>query len=729
METHARRPIVMRRTHHENPISVISMAANALLVALVISALYFARDVFIPLTLGTMLAFLLGPLADRLERYGLGRVPTVLVIAFVAFTVLGGLLWVIGREATNLASDIPEYQTEIVNKIENFTSMGSTTTRGITRLMKAMSDAVRNRRPSSDTDSESKPEALSSSDRASPVDDLDKESAQSVANEDPSQSEPLGSATNPLHTVPVNSGQSPLETVFTGMFAVFGPLTNFGLVIVFTIFMLVSRDDLRDRMIRILSGGRFIVTTRAIDEASRRISRYIVAQTIVNSIYGVCIGAGLWLIGVTLGDGKGFPNFALWGLLCTVLRFVPYLGPIIAGAFPVILSLIVFPGFEVFAATALLFVAIELLSNNVIEPWLYGSSTGMSAMAIILGAVFWTWMWGPVGLLLATPITASLVVLGKYVPQLRPLTVLLGDKSPLPAFASFYQRLLADDRERAAKILEEAVHDNGIENAGDDVIMAAIRRVRRDRSQEELTGPREHLLMQQITEMIDDVLATHCHRSAGDPEAQSQSTPTTEHSEDGAASSQISNSIKGDALKSNAIDNEHVTEDGIDCEKRIELATQDVRISKHKGQDAQPAHCSVIGCAAHHESEEPALKLLAYSLGAENIEMQWSGTRTLPSDVEEWIEKSSPKVIVIAIVPPGGFTQAHYMCERLHERLPDSHIIVAYFGKTRHYDKLLVRFRKVGASYFTTSLEQTRIQVKQMLEEGPKQFRFALAAH
>ena len=688
----------------ESPFAVISFAANVLIVGAVVAGLYIAQDVFIPLTLATMLAFLLAPLADRLESRGLGRIPAVLVIAVVAFSIISGFLWVVGREATKLAGNIPQYQVEIVRKVEDFSSMSSTTSKRMMQLVGAVSGAL-----SGVPESAAEAEKLLPPEPAAPVDDLDAESSAVVAQESADESadenaEP-GSKKNPLHVVTVGDRgdtAGTAGTIFGALLALLGPLTNVGLVFVFTIFMLLSRDDLRDRLIRVLSGGRYIITTKAIDEASRRISRYILAQTIVNSLYGLCIGFGLWVIGVTLGGGQGFPNYALWGLLCTVLRFVPYVGPIIAGSFPVVMSLIVFPGFVVFAATSLLFVCIELASNNVVEPWLYGSSTGMSPMAVILAAVFWTWMWGPVGLLLATPLTASLVVLGKYVPQLRPLTVLLGDRTPLPPFVSFYQRLLADDSVRAAKIFETSIEETDVETAADDVLLPTIRRIRRDRANEELSSPREHKLMQHITEMIDEVLASHCKAE----EAKAKSG-------DGEAAT-----IKADEdLAPVEPEQSESVSTSLDCHERVSNAVEREEVSQFVLSDDQPRHCAVVGCTAHHESEEPVLKLLSYCLSEHNVEMRWAGTRALPTDVEGWIEKIQPKVIVIAIVPPGGFIQARYMCERLHERLPNAQIVVAFFGKTRKYDADLIKFRRCGASFFTTSLNQTRIQTINALHE------------
>lgn len=658
-----------RRVHR---LDVVTAAANLLILTIIVGSLYIARDVFIPLTLATMLAFLLAPLADRLENRGLGRIPTVAVIAIIAFTVVSLFLWVVGREAAKLADDIPKYQTEIVRKVERFTSLGSGTGRKITGLVQAVGGAITGRHPGSTSESSSSSEhselSAPNEDPPMPSSMRDGEAAGSEDESDRASAVERGSAEHPLFTVPVTSSRSSMSTIFGAAAAVLGPLTNAGLVTVFVIFMLAARDDLRDRLIRVLSGGRYIVTTKAIDEASRRISRYILAQTIVNSIYGALIGIGLWVIGLTLGGDRGFPNFALWGLLCAVLRFIPYLGPIIAGSFPIFVSLTMFPGFTVFAAVAALITCIELGSNNLLEPYLYGSSTGMSPVAVILAAVFWTWMWGPVGLLLSTPLTASLIVLGKYVPQLKPISVLLGDQAPLPPFVSFYQRLLADDTARAEKIIESSLKENGAEKTADECVFPALRRVRRDRAAMELDATREHALMEQIALIIERTYGAH------------------------------------HAAESNGANSSDPNPESVCDEKSL-------FVGRIEPLESEPCQVDVVGCAAHHESEETALKLIGYSLARSDLRFPFTGSRSVPTDVENWIIESRPKVIVIAVVPPGGLTQARFLCEQMATECPGAHIIVAYFGKISQYDAMLVRFRRAGAAAFTTSLVQTRAQI------------------
>jgi hypothetical protein len=283
-----------------------------------------------------------------------------------------------------------------------------------------------------------------------------------------------------------------------------GPLGTAGIVIVFVIFMLIGREDLRDRIIRLVGEGQLNITTQALDDAATRISRYLVAQAIVNGSYGAAISLGLWLIGVTLADGW-FPSFVLWGLLCALLRFIPYIGPWIAAAFPLILSLAVYPGYSVFFAVAGMFIIVELLSNNFMEPWLYGSSTGMSAVAVLVAAVFWTWLWGPIGLLLSTPLTVCIVVVGKYVPQFRFFDILLGDQPVLSPAERIYQRLLAMDAEEAADVAEEQLESSSLEAVYDQVLLPALAMAEQDRHADQLDDRRGLFIRDALRDIIDEL--------------------------------------------------------------------------------------------------------------------------------------------------------------------------------------------------------------------------------
>ena len=268
------------------------------------------------------------------------------------------------------------------------------------------------------------------------------------------------------------------------------------MVVIFVIFILLYREDLRDRIIRLVSSGDLQRTTEAMSQAGQRVSRYLLMQLVVNTTYGVPIGVGLYFIGV--------PNPVLWGLLATILRFIPYAGPMIGAAFPVALSFAVDPGWTMPLMTIGLFLGIELIVGNAIEPWLYGASTGISAIAILIAAVFWTWLWGPIGLLLSTPLTVCLVVIGRFVPQLRFLDVMLGDRPVLPPSARFYQRLLAKDPDEAAEITEEFIEEHSLEDLYDDLILPALVLAENDRQRGSLTPDHLSDLVNSAYTIIED---------------------------------------------------------------------------------------------------------------------------------------------------------------------------------------------------------------------------------
>ena len=248
---------------------------------------------------------------------------------------------------------------------------------------------------------------------------------------------------------------TPLETLRDVGGPLIAPFATAGLVVVLVIFMLLQREDLRDRVLRLVGGREVARATEAMDDAAKRISRYLLMQLIINVLYGIPVGIGLYFIGV--------PNPILWGCLATVLRFIPYLGPVIGALFPIALSFAVAPGWTLPLLTVALFVVLELFSNNVLEPWLYGASTGLSPVAVLVAAVFWTMLWGPLGLLMSTPLTVCLVVLGRHVPQLGFFDVLLGDEPALSPEVKFYQRLLARDPEEATELAEEYLEDGSLD--------------------------------------------------------------------------------------------------------------------------------------------------------------------------------------------------------------------------------------------------------------------------
>ena len=408
---------------------------------------------------------------------------------------------------------------------------------------------------------------------------------------------------------------------------------------------------MRDRIIKVISRGNYVMTTDALDEVSRRISKYLVAQTVVNTCYGITFGLGLYLIGRYFAPDGNFPNFALWGALATMLRFVPYIGPVVATSFPILLSAAVFPGYTVTIAVISLVAVIELGSNNVLEPWLYGSSTGLSSVAIILAAVFWGWLWGPVGLLLSTPLTVCLVVLGRYVPRFKIFETLLGEKVDISPALLFYQRLLSNNEARAIELLESCIKEDHA-RAIDAVLVPTLRRVRRDLDAERLTSVQANGVVQAIEKIVEEV-----------------------------------NWSSADAATTTAA--------GVAA--ALETPASDV--------DTASARPRVYAVPSHHPSEE--LLLRAFVKSNPQFAISVANNNTLPDRFAAIAAHENPDVILIYVLPSGGFVQARYLCTTFRKAGYDGMIIVCCSGKFRNFDSLFVKFHKSGANFMTTSLLQT----------------------
>ena len=435
----------------ELPASAGSSAMTTLLVVvIIIAALYFGREVFVPLALAMLLSFALAPPVRWLRVLHFPRLPAVLSVVTLAFLVILAFGWVVMWQVADLAQQLPAYQRNIEAKIDDFRE-GPPGGKLFGRAAEMVRDLGRKiEQEAEQQEAEAQAE----------------ENAAAAAAGVPQAADPIPVE---IHE-PEPTAMEVLQSIVGPLIA---PLATAGIVIVFVIFMLLKREDLRDRLIRLAGPRDLPRTTQALDDAARRVGHYLLMQLMVNTTYGIPIGVGLWLIGV--------PNPILWGMIAIVLRFVPYIGPIIAAFFPLALAVAVDPGWETLLWAGALFIIIELISNNAVEPWLYGSSTGLSPVAIIAAAIFWTWLWGPIGLLLSTPLTVCLVVLGRHVPQLAFLDILFGNEPVLTPAESLYQRLLVGDHDEATERAEEFLRERSLEDFYDEVGIAALALAEHDR--------------------------------------------------------------------------------------------------------------------------------------------------------------------------------------------------------------------------------------------------------
>jgi predicted PurR-regulated permease PerM len=433
----------------------------------VIAALYVGRDIFVPVALAVLLSFMLAPLVSWLQRYRVPKIPAVVGVVVLAFVIVGGFGVVVGERLAQLAENLPTYQWNIQTKIRAIKIGGvlDGPFGRVSEMVRELGDEVSRPTPSG----ENLPRAsLDGSESFEPI---------------------------PVSVV--EPDLSPLRIVQTVIGPLIPPSVAFGIVVVLVIFILIQRHDLRDRLIRLVSAGEINRATQALEDAGLRVAKYLLMQLVVNLTSGIPVGLGLWLIGV--------PNPLLWGMLAFVFRFIPYVGPILAATFPVALSIAVDSGWTMLLWTVALFVVLELVSNNIVEPWLYGATTDLSPLAIIVAAIFWTWLWGPVGLLLSTPLTVCLVVLGRHVPQLTFLEVLLGSEPVLTPQQSLHQRLLALNPEEATENAEAYLQDHSLEEFYEQVAIPALASIERDRARGVLDDARRGMVVESVATLIDNL--------------------------------------------------------------------------------------------------------------------------------------------------------------------------------------------------------------------------------
>ena len=442
--------------------TIPSKSSLFIAVALAIAALYFGRQIFIPLALALVLSFLLTPLVGLLEKVRLGRIPAVLVVMVLGFALTAGLAWEVAGQLLDITGHIRDYKTNL-------------------------EETIRSLHP---------PKNGPIGQATATVRELNKELATAPAQ----QSHDANGAVKTARPVPVQVTAPPtnlIEDLRALLGPLAGPTETAAIVVIFTAFMLIKREDLRNRLIRLGGEGRLTVMTQALDDAGQRLSRYLLLQFLVNAGYGLLFGLGLYLMQI--------PHPLLWGVLAALLRLVPYIGTLIATAFPITMALAVFPGWQHALMIFGLFVILETVVANVIEPWLYGSHTGISSLAILVAAVFWSVLWGPVGLILSTPLTVCLMLLGRYVPRLAFLEVLLGDEPVLSPPELFYQRLLAMDQDEARRVAETPLKEKSLEAVYTSVLIPALRLAEEDRHMDAVGERTIEFISQSTREIIEDL--------------------------------------------------------------------------------------------------------------------------------------------------------------------------------------------------------------------------------
>ena len=439
--------------------SLANVASGLVVATLIILFLYMGREILEPLVIAALLSFILVPLVRWLRSCGVWRVPSVILTVLFAIALIAALGSTIVLQVAQLAEELPKYETNLRAKIRALGG-GALTSSALERVSGTLKD-------------------------------LENEISKSGTSGRPPQ--------GPKPTVvevrqPETKG---LESIANLVRPLLSPLTTTALVILFLMFILLQREDIRDRLLRLAGTADLQRSTAALDDAAARLSRFFLMQTTLNAGFGVVIGTGLWLIGV--------PNAVLWGILAGLMRFVPFVGSIIAACFPIALAAAVDPGWTMVLATAALFIVAEPLAGHVIEPVLYGQHTGLSPVAVVVSTLFWALLWGPIGLLLATPLTVCLVVLGRHIEALEFIEVLLGDEPALEPEERFYQRLLAGNATEAADQAEKQLKEQSLSAYYDSVPMKALALAQTDAAHGKLPRDKQLAMRDTVAEIVDDL--------------------------------------------------------------------------------------------------------------------------------------------------------------------------------------------------------------------------------
>jgi predicted PurR-regulated permease PerM/methylmalonyl-CoA mutase cobalamin-binding subunit len=602
------------------------------LTAFVIVALYFARSLLIPFALSALLTFLISPLVGRLERW-FGRIAAVMLAVGLIFGAVGGAGWMVSRQLVDLATKLPEYKGNIAAKLHAL----QPSKEGIFSKVSDTVDELKKELPGESppptiTQESGKPETAVASPPNPPV------------------------PATPVKVVETSKA-NPVELIKTIITPLIGPLGTAFLVLILVIFMLFEREDLRGRLIRLIGQGRISMTTHAMDDAADRVSRYLRMQLLVNVIYGVCIAIALYFIGV--------PNALLWGALGVVLRFIPYVGPWIAALLPTLLALAVSPGWTKPILTVVVLTAIELTLSNVLEPLLYGKHTGISSIALIIAAVFWTWLWGPLGLVLATPLTVCLVVMGRHVPSLSFLSVLLSDEEALTPAEDCYHRLLTVGEQDEIEFVEAYLKANSLIALYDAVFIPVITAAETDARLDALDAEQLNQIKQSIRDMIEDlgtrpVMGSH---TAGDDVMAEPDKP------------------------------------------------------KETPMPAMAVSYRICCLPARDERDELAGTMLAQLLQQRGFEAVSAPGKLVAGELVSFAEKADVDVFCISVVVPSTIIQARYLCQKVRTKFPKMKIIVGLWGTTTENNaESAQRLRDSGADEVVVSLDEA---VEQIIKSAP----------
>jgi predicted PurR-regulated permease PerM len=597
-------------------------------IVVAVAALHLAKEILLPLALAILISFLLTPVANRLEALRLGRVLSVITIVTVTFGVLGVLSYVVTSQLVDLGSQLPQYKDNLIAKVRQI-KPESETFQKLSETLEDVQKTIEEKAPV-------KPGDDASPSEAGPTGDEPRKTPPSGSTEpteapggrtllrsrslwDWSRGFRTGGAdasdSEPVQVEVVGTTPSPLQQIANWLGPMLAPIGTAGIAVVLVIFILLNREDQRNRLLRLFGSAHLHATTEALTDVTDRVARYLRMQFLINANYGVAVGLGMWVLGV--------PNAVLWGVLSFSLRFLPYIGPWLSAVMPIVVSAAVSKDWTQPLLVAGWFTVLELLVNNVAEPLLYGRSTGVSGVGVIVAAVFWTWVWGPIGLVLAMPLTVCVVVMAKYIPGLSFLTVLLGDQPSMPDEERIYQRLLVGDVDEARQLVAAKLATAPLAEAYDRLVIPALALAEKDRH--------AGLLLEDQQEMVEDAA-----RDLID---------------------EVGQLAEGARLK--------------DASPEVAESPQGPRLQ-------------VMCIPLRDEADNLCALLLQQLLEAERVSVRLSALESLTGELVESIEAQKIDAVVISILPPLPTRSSRLVCRRLRDRYPDLPIIVGFWsGKVK----------------------------------------------
>lgn len=596
----------------------ISRVGPFLVLLVTVLILYFARELLIPFTFALTLAFLLAPAVSRLEVRRVPRILAVAITGILAFSILCGVGYVVARQLLNVARDLPAYRLNIQTKIA---SVHSPAEQSAQKAITAIGDISQ--------------DLLANNGAPTPS-----------SQQTPTQIQPVRV---------IDPDRTQLEASADLAMRFLRPIGTFGVIIVFTIYLLMKREDLRHRILLLAGMGRISLMTQALQDAATRISQYLIFQAAVNAAYGTLFGFGLFLIGV--------PNATLWGALAAILRIIPYVGTATSLILPLIVSIAVFNSWVQPLLILALFLTLELTCTNFVEPWLFSSRTGISSLALLAMAIFWALLWGWPGLILSTPLTVCIVVMGRYVPQLSFLHTLLGTDAELSAEALFYERLLAMDQQEAHAVANRFLQNKSLVELYDSVLIPALALVEQDRHQGNLDDVRCNFFFLSIGELVAELTDYREKESAA-------SAPTSPF-----------------PLRSNRQD------------------------------------FAIVCISANDQADELTSHMLVQLMERAGHQTLHLSGASVSSDILDSLGHEPNTVIFISALPPFAFSQARAICQRVRSHLPNNRIVIGLWNPSEDPEQIsdltIERFGSGKPTVVVNTLAQALQQATLWTEQSP----------